>query len=529
MKNNKNVKRIAKILATVLSFGLIAGVSVGCKKPTPNTESDLEIVLWQSGNGREFMDKIISEFEKDNPGISVYIDASEATQTENLSAGKDINSVDLYFTTMERYLGSKQYLEPLDGILEETVDGVPLKSKLDADILERFADPADGVTYALPWSTSVNGLVYNASLFERRGYEVPRTTNELKSIVEDAISKKDQNSSEPSPFLHYSEYWNYLLYAWQAQYDGVEAFHNAWQFEYKGERNRVESMTGGAATVADLDRIPENERGGRYKSLETLYELISPAGAVYNGSNSFDHTTSQTIFLDGRALMMPNGSWVENEMRKHMSGNVHISLMKTPVISSLAPKLGITENQLSIIVKQIDGVKLTESEQKLFYNLQTSKADAVEYVRSVRNVAYTEQTQFHAFIPNYAVAKDAAKTFLKYFYSDKALKIAYETAKMPFVAAKMTTGLPDTSGWSPFSRHCMRLHEEMTPIFKYLTNPIFYRGGKVNLYEESPARAFSASGETDRLDLNEYWKKESGYWLSNWDNLLDLAGLKSKA
>ena len=308
----------------------------------------------------------------------------------------------------------------------------------------------------------------------------------------------------------------------------LENFYDAWQFTYDGEQNRVESLTGGASAVDEIEQIPADERGGRYKSLEVLYELISPAGAVYNGTNSFDFTTSQTLFLDGRALMMPNGSWIENEMRQYVTEDTNISMMKTPVISSLAPKLGITENQLSVIVKEIDGLELTASEENLYNSLKENKAEAVAYVESIRNVAYTEQTQFHSFIPNYAVAKDAAKEFLKFFFSDKALQICYETTHMP-QSAKMTTGSPDTEGWSDFSKVCLELHDNMTMIVKYLTNPIFYRGNVSNLYYNSPARSFSASGEADKKDLEEYWVWESSYWLNNWDTLLDLAGLKTNA
>lgn len=528
MKSAKRIKLIAKFMAAVLTLGTVVGVAAGCKKPTPNTESDLEIALWEAGNGRVFMDRIIAEFKKEHPEISVYLSSNADVQTSDLSSGGEINSIDLYFTNLEDYLGYKEYLEPLDDILDETVDGVALSSKFDANILDCMSDPEDGTMYVLPWSSSVGGLVYNASVFEERGYEIPRTTNELKGIVEDAISKKDEDSSQPSPFLHLAEYWNYLLFAWQAQYDGVENFYDAWQFTYDGEQNRVESLTGGASAVDEIEQIPADERGGRYKSLEVLYELISPAGAVYNGTNSFDFTTSQTLFLDGRALMMPNGSWIENEMRQYVTEDTNISMMKTPVISSLAPKLGITENQLSVIVKEIDGLELTASEENLYNSLKENKAEAVAYVESIRNVAYTEQTQFHSFIPNYAVAKDAAKEFLKFFFSDKALQICYETTHMP-QSAKMTTGSPDTEGWSDFSKVCLELHDNMTMIVKYLTNPIFYRGNVSNLYYNSPARSFSASGEADKKDLEEYWVWESSYWLNNWDTLLDLAGLKTNA
>ena len=524
MKQGKKTRWIAKLLAALFAVGLVAGVAVGCKKDTPNSETDLEIALWEAGNGREFMDQIVAAFEEEHPEITVYLSANASTQTEDLASGGDINSIDLYFSTLEAYLGYKQYLEPLDDILKGTVDGVSIGSKLDGRIIEQFRDPEDETLYVLPWSTSVNGIVYNKTVFDERWDELPRTTNELKAIVEDAISQKDADSTQPSPFLHYAEYWLYLLYAWQAQYDGIDAFYDAWQFTYEGETNRVESITGGAATK---EQLKTEHDSGRYKSLEALYELISPQGAVYNGSNSFDHTTSQTIFLDGQALMMPNGSWVENEMKQYVTDDMQISLMKTPVLSSLAPKLGISENQLSVIVAECDGVELSPKDQNLLASTKENNPDAVADVPSIRNVAFTEQSQFHAFIPNYAVAKDAAKEFLKFFYSDAALKIYYDTTHMP-QPAKMTTGLPDTTGWSEFTKTCLALHEEMVPVFKFLTNPIFYKGGEKNMYHYVPSRFFSATGDSDRKNLDEFWEYEGGYWLDNWDNLLDLAGLKEQ-
>ena len=124
MKQGKKTRWIAKLLTAVFAVVLVAGVAVGCKKDTPNTETDLEIALWEAGNGREFMDQIVAAFEKEHPEITVYLSANASTQTEALASGGDINSIDLYFSTLEAYLGYKQYLEPLGDILDETVDGV---------------------------------------------------------------------------------------------------------------------------------------------------------------------------------------------------------------------------------------------------------------------------------------------------------------------------------------------------------------------------------------------------------------------
>ena len=510
---NKTHKKVwRRFIMSVIAFIMcltVVGFGYGCKKETPNTATDLEIAYWEAGVGRDFLVNIIDAFKSKNPDINVYLRASADLQTSDLTSGADVNSVDLYFTTMETYLGYKNYLEPLDDILDDEVDGVELRSKFDEDILAQMADQNDGTTYVLPWSSSVCGLVYNATLFEKFGYRVPRTSNELKGIVEEAITKKDQNSANPNPFIHYSLYWNYLLFPWQAQYDGKDAFSDAWQFKYNNEINKVESLT--------------DKNSGRYMALEALYELLSPRGAVYTGANQLSHTNSQTIFLDGQALMMPNGSWVQNEMKNTPSNDTEMMIMKTPVLSAVGTKFGITENALRAVVSYIDGETLTANEQAL---VDDTDDTVIEQIREVRNIAYTELAQYHSFIPKYAVAKDAAKEFLKFFYSDEAIKIYYNTTHLPH-PAKLATGSVNTDNWTEFEKRNIQLYNEQTPIIKALTNPIFYQTGQVySLYHYNPAASFCASVTSpDRQDINQFWESECSYWTSNWSMLLDLAGI----
>ena len=138
------------------------------------------------------------------------------------------------------------------------------------------------------------------------------------------------------------------------------------------------------------------------------YELLAPAKAVYRGTLSLTNTYSQTYFLQEKALMIPNGSWMENEMRNTQS-KIQVGLMKTPVISSLGEKLGLnSDEELAAIVAYVDGDADAE---------QTAYAESVDEaivakVREARNIYYSELSQYHSVIPKDAVAKEAAKKFL---------------------------------------------------------------------------------------------------------------------
>lgn len=502
-----------KVLALLLGAVMLMIGILGCSGKTPNTESDLEIILWQSGNGRQFLDEMAVAFKEKHPEINVVITPVVDTTHTEIPLGEKYNSADLYLTHYSDFLGVKKYLEPLNDILTAKVDGVEISSKFDENVLENMADPSDKINYALPWTTSVNGLVYNETYFQEFGYDVPRTTDELRKIVVQAISAYEKDKTKPVPFIHYSWYWLYMYQVWTAQYDGLDAYFNAQMFK---------SLDGQKENTCDalIDKS-----SGKYKALNAMYELLSPPNAVFNGSNTMTFTDAQTYFINGAALMMPNGNWIENEMKSTDSSST-LRLMKTPVLSDVGKKFGLNDDaMLSAVVAYIDGETLTAGQTEAYNAALNVDSDIVQKIAAVRNMAYTEMTQYHAMIPNYAVAKDAAKTFLKFFYSDEAIRIFHKTNHMPF-AAKLSSGEPDMTGWSEFSKQNFALYDDMTMVFRSFLHPIAYKAGVENTMKYDPAFYFSASGQSDRLNLTDFWTKETNYWKSNWKSLCELAGVK---
>ena len=67
------MKKLLKFAALAFAFLIAAGSFAACGRSTPDTETDLEIALWEAGNGREFLDRVISAFKKKHPEISVYL------------------------------------------------------------------------------------------------------------------------------------------------------------------------------------------------------------------------------------------------------------------------------------------------------------------------------------------------------------------------------------------------------------------------------------------------------------------------
>lgn len=501
-------KNYVRIILSAVLIAMFLTASIGCSAPrTPNTEQDLEILFWESGLGSNYMHKINEEFSKLHPEINIHFTPAAAVSVLPLYASPDSNTVDLYFTPFESYLGYTEYLEPLNDLAAAKADGnnISIDGKIGG-LLDWLKAEDNESLYVLPYASTVNGLVYNADIFEQEGYKIPRTTSEL-------IALADEIQEDYTPFIYFFDYWRYVYDVWIAQLEGVEKYFDIWAGKYEDQSGTIHEN--------DIRAFTDYTSNGRYESMNVLQKLLSLPDNIYYGTTSLSHTAVQTRFLAGQAVMMPNGSWIENEMQS-IKDAPNIRMMKTPVISALAPKLNITENQLRAAISYVDGTA-TPAEQAAALALS---ADTLNAVRETRGIMYTEMSQHTAFIPKYSVAKEAAKEYLKFYFSDAGMRIMAETTHMPIPAA-LSEGEIDTSNWSVFSKEGYEFSKTYTPIFKTLRTRLFYKGGIRDLFYYNPSVRFSYSqNANDMWNLSTYIEKETGYWTNGyWNTVLNNSGL----
>ena len=486
---------------SALSMAACGGTGNG-KKPIANNESTLELVVWNAGGFKEMFEEMETAFEAKNPGVDVAIRMTTTSEVKDIHNDPN-NTVDLYMSPFEAFLNYKDELEPLNDVLDMTVDGVKVSDKVNAQAVKAMSDSNDTV-YALPYYNAINGLYYNATAFNAAGYTLPKTTDELVAL------SKNIMSDEKTPFIYYADYWNYLSDVWMAQYAGVEAYNNYWKAIYTNEDG----------TTEENSPMVFKENPAKKAAVSVVYELLAPAKAVYRGTLSLTNTYSQTYFLQGKALMIPNGSWMENEMRNSKS-NIDVGLMKTPVLSALGTKLGLSgDEELSAIVAYVDGDATAEQEA---FALSVDEA-VVEAVREARNLYFSELMQYHSLIPADAVAKDAAKKFLAFYYSDEALSIMESYGGL--LPASYSDGVKrktNTSSLSFFMKSCIECDATATYIGKALGSPLFYKSGISKLYQYSPASEFYYVDGSATVD--KYFQKENAYWDKEWNNILKDAGL----
>lgn len=335
---------------------------------------ELDVAVFQGGYGREFWDSVAEEFMKDYPGTKISITASPKIAElvrPKIVAG---NPPDFMYiagsdnTPLVNGLIKDKALLDLTAVFDElTPEGTPLKDKiLDGVLNSRATAPYDdGKVYLAPYNFGVMGLWYNKALFDAKGITPPKTWDDF--FAANATAKENGRA----------------LFTYQGIYPG-----------YLEEMivPAIYAAGGQDALKQFFDFDPEFWKSDTFKQVWALVEkLATEDNALMNGTVALNHTQSQTAFLQGKSMFIPNGSWFEDEMKD-------------------APRE--------------DGFKFG------YLGVPSFGADApVSALTSVETVM----------IPAKAKNPELAKAFLKYLYTDKVIKLNGEKAK----AVMAVKGAPD--------------------------------------------------------------------------------------
>lgn len=510
---NKWKKILAVTLAVILGVSCLTGC--GGKKKGGNSKTDIEIAYWNSGLGSAWLDAVIAAFEKKYPEYNVtYSDNPSNTAVVAAFRNEGSDTVDIYMATKEY---DTEYLEPLDDMLDSTADGESktIREKIDPSYLD-LEKAADGKVYQLTYGGGAMGFVYNKKLFKEAGVKtLPRTTDELATVC-DTLAATDI-----TPICHYAStgYWEYMTEAWFAQYDGMDYY-----------TNNFYACTDENGTTPSKEIFTKQD--GRYEAMKACAKIVTP-DYVLTGSNTYDHNTIQTMFLQGEAAMMINGSWLANEMSS--VGSVDdFSVMKTPVISSIIDKLTTVkkETDLRKLITAIDAVTdeekdISEYQKGTDYHVDglVVSAEDWEYVRKARNTVPSNFAGETMFIPTYSTAKEGAKKFMKFMYSDEGYKVYTDTLHIG-LPLNMSESEIDTSEWNAYETTIytlLRQAEQQPTEYIMSKHPIFYAGGARSYANYVFIPKFCSNNPADRLSASQAWEElvktvNNDYennWLSN--------------
>lgn len=341
-----------KLLSILMALAMLMSVA-----SVASAEETLKVAAIETAYGSDMWVKVCEAFTAQT-GIKVDLTTDKNLEDVIGASMKAGDYPDVVHLATGRPAGltetmiKENLLENITDVLSMTVPG---EDKLVSEkIAGGFAESSltcpygDGALYMAPMFYSPCGLFYDANLLKTKGWELPKTWDEMWALGDKAAADGIALFAYPT-----AGYFDAFFYALLYEVGGPEFFARAMKYE-EGIWDTKEAQTA-------FDIVAK---------LATYTEKSVPSNA-----NNENYLKNQQLILDDKAIFMPNGTWVTGEMKD-------------------APRAEGFEWGFTALPAVTDG------------------GDEYSYT-------WFEQ----AWIPSEAAHKDAAKQFVAFLYSDKAVEI----------------------------------------------------------------------------------------------------------
>ena len=346
-----------KMVALACAGLMVASVVTGCgsKKDDADKSGGEKRVLkfdsFSGGNGEEVWKDLEAAFEKKYPEVDVQMrfekDLPAVLNKEN-ATGTDL----VYYN-----VGQKS------GFTESQLNSGEVMDISDVfanakDVDQAFADSSvskylgDGKNYLAPIMYTPGAFFYNAELIgEGKKYALPSTWDEMFALG-------DQLKKEKGPALFTYPVKGYFDNTLIGMYKQLGILDKALSYD-----DSTWTSKEGTKILETVGKLVAKENGYLFKD------------TVANANAKDGFTNNQQAVIDGKALFMPNGYWVKNEMSK------------------TTPEKGFKWGVMALPAFEKDGKRAIAS--------------------------FTEQ----AWIPKQAKNSADAKKFLEFIYSEEGAEI----------------------------------------------------------------------------------------------------------
>ncbi len=267
----------------------------------------LEISAFKGGYDIDFYAQAGKEFQEKTPGLTVNVDGDPRVWEKLKPRMVSGDTPDLMFPGwgMDQWaLVQEGQLMTLDAALDSPAygGGGKWRDTFDPNILKMCQK--DGKTYMLPLYVMVYGWWYDPGVFKKNGWTAPKTVNELMALCEKIKAKGI------APMAFQGQYPYYM----------IEGMLLPWAASYGGD---------------DAVKAAQNLEPGAWKSdamlnAAKLIATMRDKGYFLDGCVGMSHTESQTQFLNGKAAMVPCGSWISVEMKSVMPPGVSVEFFNCP-------------------------------------------------------------------------------------------------------------------------------------------------------------------------------------------------------
>lgn len=474
-------------IVSLLTVGLTVATLFGCGNKNKRTEGSLAILAYNGGYGIEWLEDICAEFENQT-GIACYPekDATILQKMENQLTGPT-SEYDIFMShdlNWQNY-ASRGLIANLDDLYEtENDDGVKFKDRFTngaAELSRYKGNDGQEHYYKVAFTQGAGGLVYNSSMFAKKGWKVPTTYDELVDLCAQIV--KDTNGSI-KPFSWAGGgggetrdyYWDYLIYEWWGEMDGVAAIEEWLQFK---------GADGTYSTGYD-----NFDPDGKYKNFKKAYEMwynlvaLHPEYSIDNAEGS-SLLSAQSAFFEQEAAMMPYGQWAKKEIEMAM-GNIDfefdVKFMRTPKVDA----------------------------KSAYHNFMVGFGDSM-------------------IIPENSPNKEAAKQFLEFMSSEYACKAFVEKAEGPFLAFDYSD--IDMSSLRKSDTYIDSMYEIITNSVNFSTatnSPIVVlnSGTSIQPWINNTRYYVDAMGDPDSATPDKVFKEVYETAQENWPTYCRIAGVQ---
>lgn len=268
-------------------------------EPSTNAEKagltgEFEIQYFVGGYGDAWWLEVIEAFQKANPELKIKQSAGPKINEQMKPRWIQGNPPDVVYIDGA---GSNERQMIDDGQLLDITDFLSTANNVDGEKLTDIliAQPTayeGGKSYTLPLVFGSWGLFYDKALFRENGWSAPSNWGEF-------IETSERIKASGIPALIHTGVYPYYI--------------NGGLLD-----SAIVAANGGDGSI--LTRQANLEEGSFSgepvkKALNQIIELVDKQ-LIDKGSVSLNHTDSQAQWLQHKAGFIPNGLWLENEMKK---------------------------------------------------------------------------------------------------------------------------------------------------------------------------------------------------------------------
>ena len=289
-----------KLFSLVLALAMLASMSVaGVAEAVDYTKmsADLSLMTHASGITMDCALWAVDKVKETYPNVNITIEPRPSDNGEvitNRAAVGDLPDIVQITGPLTAALVQSESIIPLDNYVEE----FNYFDKFSDSSIKNLFYANDGKIYQFP-NGDASPIIwyYNSAVFEEHNVKVPENFDELMVAIEAF------NAADVIPFALFGQQ------SWP-----IAAFMDS--FLLRETDSGFKALLDGTANASDP---------GYKESFERISQALE-AGIFQEGVTNTDFDTAYSLFTQGQAAMMLNGSWMISTAEKDMPETCHVMM-----------------------------------------------------------------------------------------------------------------------------------------------------------------------------------------------------------